>query len=1206
MTIGRKPDTSNTASFATEIALPAGLDQDFAEAAEAIRQENRESAKCRRLRCWKVIPVFGTSTVSIYELHVGFGVDFDWTWEGALAFRPPDSVDLQADISQSTEDPLSGQADDLWSGEIVEVDESTGRLFVSVGRSNAPPCTGSFYVKPFDFYRSLHRIYHEDVYAPLRHELAKRLGACKGGIHPRIASEVGGLDELKLIWQHSWSILWGPPGTGKTRTLGLQIAQCLDQPDERILVVSTTNRATDQAARAVGNAALATHGNLVRQGGILRIGNGAAYDDFVGTELVHLLRGTETEYLQRMALLKSELTRARTSDRRARLRSQIQQLQSLMADSTLKEFLDPEVKVVVATAYKATALLSHPRVWQLILDGKPPFSSVVIDEAGLISRLTVAALSLLAARRVMLAGDSKQLAPISKMSRLLPSNHARWLAESALGHLRTLGECKTGIHFLHTQYRMHPHINNLISSFQYEGRLKTAAEVEERNVPIPLLLSEQPRAIWYVLDEDGGDLASCRAERGPANQSWIRIKTRSVLDRLFVNLDLRNSNGVFLSPFKAQSADIQQYFAERRMDSWTASTVHTRQGTESDIVIFDTVNAGSTAWPYDEWRRLINVGLSRAREFVLLLASRAEMQEPFLNPMILDLAPRVLEKRGDRLTWREVSPEVELAVSFDAEPDHALIGSQLAKRKKMRPILSREQQQLCGLPLDGKPRLVRGVAGSGKTKILAHWLLQTILKTWDNPQARIWVVFANNSLEGLIVEMVRDAWNEDPQRPAVPWDRVVFRHTRKVIEHYLRRIGVSAQEHLDRFDYDAAAKVFLDHFPAEKIVPVCDAMFVDEGQDQGTNTLKLLTALVKPRDSKDPNSRSIHIFYDNAQNIYGRPTPKWSDISLNMRGRSTVMKESFRSTRPIHELALNVYYRLDPEGVRRDADFKEMIDRGLVELGWRGRQDWWRVRFNQLDGPVPSFKCFPQNPTGREDEIHAIGNQLVRWIRDEQVTPSDICILYNGNQIKELIEQIIPPKLKELGVQLLVQVSQKFLKDPSVVKVTTANSFKGYDAEIVVVAGVDKFFSKSEGILVRSLYVAMTRARSFLAIYGVKREGSGPGKIIRVLEDCMDVMADIPEVDDYVSSNDDIENLAARLEPKHRAWLTRLREAVKLELEPILDEDRAIVAEPLFWCRFHDMIFACFDEEPDRPTRLRLHDAGIRILHPGEELLLLQ
>lgn len=65
-------------------------------------------------------------------------------------------------------------------------------------------------------------------------------------------------------------------------------------------------------------------------------------------------------------------------------------------------------------------------------------------------------------------------------------------------------------------------------------------------------------------------------------------------------------------------------------------------------MIFDTVNAGSTAWPFEEWKRLVNVGLSRAREFVILLASRAEMQEPYLRSLVLDLSPQVLKWSGSK------------------------------------------------------------------------------------------------------------------------------------------------------------------------------------------------------------------------------------------------------------------------------------------------------------------------------------------------------------------------------------------------------------------------------------------------------------------------------------------------------------------------------------------------------------------------------
>src|SRR5262249_15354396 len=155
-----------------------------------------------------------------------------------------------------------------------------------------------------------------------------------------------------------------------------------------------------------------------------------------------------------------------------------------------------------------------------------------------------------------------------------------------------------------------------------------------------------PRAIWYVLDADGDDLPSIRAERGPGNRSWIRPKTRGVLSKLFSDEGIRNARGLFVSPFVAQARDIHKYFVELVLANSTAATVHSQQGTEADIVIFDTVNAGSCGWPYDEWKRLVNVGLSRAREALLLLASRAEMREPYLKSLMADLVPMILKGSG--------------------------------------------------------------------------------------------------------------------------------------------------------------------------------------------------------------------------------------------------------------------------------------------------------------------------------------------------------------------------------------------------------------------------------------------------------------------------------------------------------------------------------------------------------------------------------
>ena len=194
------------------------------------------------------------------------------------------------------------------------------------------------------------------------------------------------------------------------------------------------------------------------------------------------------------------------------------------------------------------------------------------------SRAATAVLSLLASRRVILAGDPKQLAPISRMSRVLPTSQARWLASSGLSHLHDVHQYSDGLHLLRTQYRMHPEVSEVVSDYQYGGELQTADEVKKRAFDVPRLLLRPARAIWYVIDEDKGEFPLIRAERGPCNRSWVRRKSRDVLDKLFSDEGISGSTGLFISPFVAQAKSIATHFAEGGYTSWTASTVHSQQG----------------------------------------------------------------------------------------------------------------------------------------------------------------------------------------------------------------------------------------------------------------------------------------------------------------------------------------------------------------------------------------------------------------------------------------------------------------------------------------------------------------------------------------------------------------------------------------------------------------------------------------------------
>ncbi len=517
------------------------------------------------------------------------------------------------------------------------------------------------------------------------------------------------------------------------------------------------------------------------------------------------------------------------------------------------------------------------------------------------------------------------------------------------------------------------------------------------------------------------------------------------------------------------------------------------------------MNAGSYNWPFDEWKRLINVGLSRAREAVILLASRSEMEEPYLRPLVDSLAPRVLRRHAGQVRWENVDLSLPMSPSQEKLPSENNMGGQIAKRKLMKPVLSQEQQRLSNLDLDGKPRLVRGVAGSGKTVVLSNWLAKTAKRMAGDPDARIWAVYANRSLHRLLQESIEGAWKGAGNMFEFPWQNVSLMHVKDVLAGLLPSVSLSMDAF--EFEYDRAAEEFLNRQDEADVLPRCQALFIDEAQDMGPNTLRLLLSLVEQSDQEDRNSRSAHIFFDNAQNIYGRKTPKWSEFGLDLRGRSTIMRESFRSTQPITELAVNLLHRLSPATDLHD--HKELTSLSLIERSVRGNEEWLRVRFNQVQGPKPFLKKFDS----RDAEMTALGNHIAHLITKEGVSPSDICLIYNGRSVVRLLESKLAPRLADLDVELSVQTNRPFERHPNTLLVTTSHSYKGYDAEVVLIPCADQYTTQDGQVLSANLYVAMTRARSLLGIYSLNSSDSAARKLNEALDCCMAALNSPPLIE---------------------------------------------------------------------------------------------
>ena len=183
-----------------------------------------------------------------------------------------------------------------------------------------------------------------------------------------------------------------------------------------------------------------------------------------------------------------------------------------------------------------------------------------------------------------------------------------------------------------------------------------------------------------------------------------------------------------------------------------------------------------------------------------------------------------------------------------------------------------------------------------------------------------------------------------------------------------------------------------------------------------------------------------------------------------------------------------------------------------------------------MNGPKPIFQSFDQ----RSEETDRIAAHLKHLIQVDGISPNDICVIYNGPQAAQVIESNLRPKMDDIGVELSFQTSRSFERQSNTLVVTTPHSFKGYEAEVVLIPCVDQFVTGEGQILANGLYVAMTRARSLLAIYGINTGSSASRSLMETIADCVAMQNAPPTIDASTSIQDDLIDILKRIGTEHR------------------------------------------------------------------------
>lgn len=525
--------------------------------------------------------------------------------------------------------PDGGELDHNLEGGVAAWDKSVSPVVaVSIDESalylqrtdELPPSIGEeITVQPPRFLETLLRCWRDDelgseCFAWAGHALVGR-NQC-----PLILSP--SFPELRTRQKAAYSLvsyqagfLWGPPGTGKTRTAASIVADLIvSNADARILLLAPINSAVDQLLINVDERlAVSLTGQQLRSQ-CARIGSNFIAGHYKNRH--HLLPQGKDELILEKAHL--EFTRPMTDDIDAKAQWQ-REMDRVMAAlrSEVKTVLC-EKRVVAMTTVLATM---HYRV----LREHAPFDLVVFDEASQTGRAISLMLTPLG-RRALVAGDPRQLAPI------FSSTHPfarKWFGQTLFDeymHPKHPSTC-----FLNEQSRMVLPICDLVSKMFYDGELHVSDDClhdkEWQAARQPLsVCSSGPLHNVHLVEVDAESIPHGGSHHRPESSQVIAMVAQQLMAHV------NPTQVLVLTPFVAQRKLIRKMLDARGLTKVRVSTVHAAQGAERRVVIFDPVKGNSSFLNKPENKaRLLNVAISRAQACFVLIASVGDLQHPLLS-----------------------------------------------------------------------------------------------------------------------------------------------------------------------------------------------------------------------------------------------------------------------------------------------------------------------------------------------------------------------------------------------------------------------------------------------------------------------------------------------------------------------------------------------------------------------------------------------
>lgn len=410
------------------------------------------------------------------------------------------------------------------------------------------------------------------------------------------------------------TFIWGPPGTGKTHTLA-KIALEFISKGKRVLMVSYSNVSVDGSIERVDRLS----NKKYKDGEIIRYGyprDKKLIDDARLNSYSYVLSKNPELFKEYKEL---NLQR-RTVDKKSKDRKNIDE----RLEEIRKHFKNEEEKLVKRSCFVATTV-TKAVVDKAIYSQK--FDLVLFDEASMAYVPHVVYTSSLAKESFVCLGDYQQLPPIAiAKDTQLTNDIFQYVG------IPEAVRCKKGhkwLVMLNEQRRMIPEIADFISTNMYYGELESAPSMNSEHketVKISPFVDEPISCI---------DLSNMYSICSSTNDSsYVNVLSALVTVNLILrirrdNPQIENHTIGVITPYNAQARLLRTIIHSLELNHVRSATVHQFQGSECDIIIFDSVDCylrrfASNLLTSD---RLVNVAISRARGKFIFVGNKLYLNE---------------------------------------------------------------------------------------------------------------------------------------------------------------------------------------------------------------------------------------------------------------------------------------------------------------------------------------------------------------------------------------------------------------------------------------------------------------------------------------------------------------------------------------------------------------------------------------------------